>query len=67
MAQKQENFTIWYFLMIMLILMLMETFFITPQVDKISYSQFKSLVSRGLSQNWSLNRTLSAATSKPRE
>jgi cell division protease FtsH len=48
MAQKQENFTIWYFLMIMLVLMLMETFFLTPQVDKISYSQFKSLVKQGL-------------------
>jgi cell division protease FtsH len=48
MAQKQENFTIWYFLIIMLVLMLMETFFLTPQVDKISYSQFKSLVKQGL-------------------
>ena len=47
MQQKQQEFSIWYFLITLLILLVMQTYFLRAQVETISYSQFKSLVKQG--------------------
>ena len=47
MQQKQQAFSIWYFLITLLILLVMQTYFLRAQVETISYSQFKSLVKQG--------------------
>jgi cell division protease FtsH len=48
MKQQQQQFSIWYFLTTLVILMAMQYFFLSPQVEMITYSQFKSLVKNGL-------------------
>ena len=48
MEYKQQTFSIGYFLITLAILMAMQYFFLSPQVEMITYSQFKSLVKNGL-------------------
>ena len=48
MKQRQEQFSIWYFLITLVMLMAMQYFFLSSQVERIPYSQFKSLVKNGL-------------------
>ena len=48
MVQKQQTFSIWYFIVTFLILLAMQTFFLSPRPEMITYSQFKSLVKNGL-------------------
>jgi FtsH Extracellular len=45
---KQRQFSIWYFLITLVMLMAMQYFFLSSQVERIPYSQFKSLVKNGL-------------------
>ena len=47
MVQKQQTFSIWYFIVTFLILLAMQTFFLSPRPEMITYSQFKSLVKDG--------------------
>ena len=47
MVQKQQTFSIWYFIVTFLILLAMQTFFLSPRPEMITYSQFKSLVKNG--------------------
>ena len=48
MVQRQQTFSIWYFIVTFLILLAMQTFFLSPRPEMITYSQFKSLVKDGL-------------------
>ena len=48
MEQKQQAFSIGYFLITLVILMAMQYFFLSPRTEVITYSQFKSLVKNGL-------------------
>jgi cell division protease FtsH len=48
MKQKQQDFSIWYFIIAFLILLAMQTYFLSPRSEMISYSQFKSLLKNGL-------------------
>ncbi|HEY7319001.1 MAG TPA: ATP-dependent metallopeptidase FtsH/Yme1/Tma family protein, partial [Candidatus Binatia bacterium] len=48
MEQKQQAFSIWYFIVTFLILLAMQTFLLSPRVETISYSQFKSLLKKDL-------------------
>jgi cell division protease FtsH len=48
MVQKQQTFSVWYFIVTFLILLAMQTFFLNPRPEMITYSQFKSLVKDGL-------------------
>ena len=48
MEQKQQAFSIWYFIVTFLILLAMQTFFLSPRGETITYSQFKSLLKKGL-------------------
>src|SRR5512144_2121914 len=46
--KQQEQFSIWYFLITLVMLMAMQYFFLSSPVERIPYSQFKSLVKNGL-------------------
>jgi cell division protease FtsH len=48
MEQKQQAFSIWYFILTFLLLLAMQTFFLSPRAETITYSQFKSLLKKGL-------------------
>ncbi len=43
----KANFSIWYFLIVFLALILVQNYFLAPRVETISYSKFKQLVSEG--------------------
>lgn len=47
MGDKQQ-FSTWYFLVSLLLLLALQTYFLRPQPEVISYSQFKSLVKQRL-------------------
>jgi cell division protease FtsH len=48
MEQKQQAFSLWYFILAFLLLLAMQTFLLSPRVETITYSQFKSLIKQGL-------------------
>ena len=48
MKQNQQTFSIWYFILAFLILLVMQTYLPTYRAEMITYSQFKSLVKEGL-------------------
>lgn len=48
MEQKQQEFSVWYVFVSLLILLAVQTYFLTPQPEVISYSQFKTLVKQGI-------------------
>ncbi len=43
----KANFSIWYFLIVFLALIIVQNYFLAPRVETISYSKFKQLVSEG--------------------
>jgi cell division protease FtsH len=46
--QNQQTFSIWYFIVALLILLVMQTYLPMYRAETITYSQFKSLVKQGL-------------------
>jgi cell division protease FtsH len=44
MEQKQQQFSIWYFIITFIIILAIQTFLLRPPVEMITYSQFKSLI-----------------------
>jgi len=48
MQQNQQTFSIWYFILVLLILLVMQTYLPLQRAETIAYSQFKSLVKQGL-------------------
>ena len=46
--KKQQQFSIWYFIVAMIALIAIQNLFITAQVETISYSQFKALARKGM-------------------
>ena len=47
MEKKQQQFSLWYFLMAFLALLAIETFLFSPHVENLSYSEFKQLLKAG--------------------
>jgi cell division protease FtsH len=47
-GNKQQQFSIWYFLVSLLLIFAMQTYILRPHPEVITYSQFKSLVKQGL-------------------
>jgi cell division protease FtsH len=47
MEQKQQQFSVWYFIVVFLIMLAIQTFLLAPRVEMVTYSQFKSLVKTG--------------------
>jgi cell division protease FtsH len=46
--RKQQQFSIWYFIVALVVLIAIQNFFTTAQVETISYSQFKALARKGM-------------------
>src|SRR4030042_1552627 len=42
--EKKTHFSIWYFVLAMIILMAFQTYFLTDQVGQIPYNEFKKLL-----------------------
>jgi hypothetical protein len=51
MEKWKQQFSIGYFLVALILLFALQSFFASPRVETISYSQFKSLVKKGLVSN----------------
>ncbi|MGH7772104.1 MAG: ATP-dependent zinc metalloprotease FtsH [Candidatus Binatia bacterium] len=48
MEKKQQQFSIWYFIVALIIVVAIQNFLASPHVETITYSQFKSLVKKGV-------------------
>ncbi|MBI4524168.1 MAG: ATP-dependent zinc metalloprotease FtsH [Deltaproteobacteria bacterium] len=48
MEKKQQQFSLWYFIIAFAVVVLIQNFLVSGQVETISYSQFKSLVRKNL-------------------
>ncbi len=47
MEKKQQQFSLWYFIIAFFILTVIQSFFFAPHVENLSYSDFKSLLKGG--------------------
>ena len=65
MEQKQQEFSIWYFIVMLLIFLMIQNFFASSPVEMITYSQFKSLVKHGLVTDLVIEETAVRGTVKP--
>jgi cell division protease FtsH len=48
MEKTQREFSIWYFLVALMALVVVQSYLLTPRVQTISYSQFKSLIKKSM-------------------
>ncbi len=44
MERKEQQFSLWYFIIVLLGLMIVQSLFLSPHVENLTYSEFKSLV-----------------------
>ena len=51
MRKWQQQFSIGYFVIALILLFALQTYFASPRVETISYSQFKTLAQKGLVVN----------------
>jgi cell division protease FtsH len=65
MNKWKQHFSIGYFIVAMLILFLLQYYFAAPKVETIGYSQFKSLVKKGLVTNLVINEQIIRGEIKP--
>jgi cell division protease FtsH len=65
MDKRKQRFSIGYFIVAMLILFLLQYYFAAPKVETIGYSQFKSLVKKGLVTNLVINDEIIRGEIKP--
>jgi cell division protease FtsH len=64
MEKKQQQFSVGYFLVAFLIIMMIQDYFATPHTQTIPYSQFKELVERGLVENLAVGEKIIHGTVK---
>ena len=62
MEPKQKNFTVWYFVAAAVALMLVQALVLAPHVENLSYSEFKSLVTKGKVANLVIARQVITGT-----
>jgi len=48
MEKKQQQFSVGYFLIVFMIMLMVQNYFATPHTQTITYSQFKELVEKVL-------------------
>jgi cell division protease FtsH len=65
MDKRKQQFSIGYFIVAMLILFLLQYYFAAPKIETIGYSQFKSLVKKGLVTNLVINDEMIRGEIKP--
>jgi cell division protease FtsH len=54
MESKQQTFSFWYFIIAMIALLAVESFFFAPHAETLSYSEFKALLKAGKVSNLTL-------------
>ncbi len=64
MEQKQQQFSIGYFILAFIILLMIQNYFATPHTQTITYSQFKDLVQKRLIENVSIGEKILNGTVK---
>jgi cell division protease FtsH len=64
MEKKQQQFSVGYFLIAVLIIMMIQNYFATPHTQTITYSQFKDLVQKGLVENLAIGEKIIHGTVK---
>ena len=47
MEKKQQQFSLWYFLAALLVMVVLQTFLFAPHAETLSYSDFKALLKAG--------------------
>ncbi len=65
MEKWQQHFSIGYFIIAVIILIALQTFFASPRVESIDYSRFKALVKKGLVSNLVLGEKTIRGEVKP--
>ena len=58
MEQKQQQFSVGYFILAIIIMLVVQNYFASPHTQTITYSQFKDLVQKGLIQNVSIGEKI---------
>ena len=58
MEQKQQRFSIGYFILAFVVLLMIQSYFATPHTQTITYSQFKNLVQKGLIENVAIGENI---------
>ena len=48
MGKKQQPFFVWYFVVALVVILIVQNFLQSPHLENVTYSQFKSLVKKGL-------------------
>ena len=48
MEKRQQEFSIWYFVAALILILIIQNFLQSPHVESLNYSQFKALVKKGL-------------------
>ena len=51
MALRQQKFSIWYTVLAIVLLLLIQSVFSAPHTQNLSYSEFKALVKKGMVDN----------------
>jgi cell division protease FtsH len=51
MEQKQQRFSVGYFILALIIMLMVQNYFASPHTQTITYSKFKDLVQKGLIEN----------------
>ncbi len=64
MEKKQQQFSVGYFLVAFLIIMMVQNYFATPHTQTITYSQFKDLIQKGLVENLAIGEKIIRGTVK---
>jgi cell division protease FtsH len=65
MDKWRQQFSIGYFVVALLILFALQTYFAAPQIETVGYSQFKTLVKKGLVANLIVGEKLIQGEIKP--
>ncbi len=65
MEKKQQQFSIWYFIVAFVIIVLIQNFLSSAQVETITYSQFKALVKKGLVTDLAISEKTVRGNIKP--
>lgn len=62
MEKKQQQFSLWYFLAALLVLMAIQTFLFAPHAENLSYSDFKILLGAGKVKDLTLGERVITGT-----
>jgi len=64
MEKQQQQFSLWYFLIVFLLILAMQSFLFAPHAENIDYSEFKALLKAGKVENIALGELAITGTFK---